>query len=247
MKKLRMLLVTSVLIWSCDQSLTDPQIIIDKAIEVAGGEKFDHSRIEFDFRGRHYVADRNNGVFSYERIFQDPSGNNVHDFVTNDGFKRLFNDEPVVVPDTMEVKYTSSVNSVIYFQLLPFRLNDPAVRKQFIREDSIENQTYYQIKVTFQQDGGGEDFEDEFFFWFHKEHFTMDYFAYSFEESDEISFRFRKAVNARVIDGIRFQDYVNYKPKNETVSAEKALEKYLAGELDELSIIESENVQVRLH
>lgn len=228
---------------SCDSKLSDPQAIVDKTIEVSGGAKYQKSVVEFDFRDRHYIARRDGGAFSYERIFEDTSGT-VHDYVTNNGFRREINGEEVVVPDSMATKYTSSTNSVNYFALLPYGLNDPAVNKTFLGETEIEGKQYYKIKVTFSADGGGEDFEDEFLYWINQETFTMDYLAYSFEESDEVSFRFRVGYNPRIVNGIRVQDYVNYKPENNTLKVDQAEELYKAGKLIELSRIETENVTV---
>jgi len=228
---------------SCDSKLSDPQAIVDKTIEVSGGAKYQKSVVEFDFRDRHYIARRDGGAFSYERIFEDTTGT-VHDYVTNNGFRREINGEEVVVPDSMATKYTSSTNSVNYFALLPYGLNDPAVNKTFLGETEIEGKQYYKIKVTFSADGGGEDFEDEFLYWINQETFTMDYLAYSFEESDEVSFRFRVGYNPRIVNGIRVQDYVNYKPENNTLKVDQAEELYKAGKLIELSRIETENVTV---
>ena len=236
------LLLPTILI-SCDSKLSDPQAIIDKTIEVSGGAKYQKSVVEFDFRDRHYIARRDGGAFSYERIFEDTTGT-VHDYVTNNGFRREINGEEVVVPDSMATKYTSSTNSVNYFALLPYGLNDPAVNKTFLGETEIEGKQYFKIKVTFSADGGGEDFEDEFLYWINQETFTMDYLAYSFEESDEVSFRFRVGYNPRIVNGIRVQDYVNYKPENNTLKVDQAEELYKAGKLIELSRIEMENVTV---
>lgn len=229
---------------SCDTRLKDPQIIIDKAIEAAGGTKYLNSTVEFDFRDRHYIATRNDGSFSYERVFQDAAGT-IHDFVTNHGYKREINGAIVMVPDSMAVKYTSSTNSVHYFALLPYGLNDAAVNKVYLGNTKVNDQDYYKIKVTFGEDGGGEDHEDVFLYWINQQSYAIDYLAYSFEESDEISFRFREAYNPRVINGIRFQDYVNYKPRDNFFTLDQAEDLFKKGDLIELSKIETENIAVK--
>lgn len=228
---------------ACNTSLKDPQKIIDKAIEVAGGEKYLHTTIEFDFRDRHYIAQREGGKYSYERIFKD-SVNTTHDFLTNDGFKREINNVILEVADSMKVKYTSSVNSVMYFALLPYGLNDAAVQKKFMGETSIDSVEYYIIEITFAQEGGGEDHEDVFMYWINKKDFTIGYMAYSYEEADGVGLRFRKAYNPRNVNGILFLDYVNLKPKGKTeITAMEEL--YKKSELDELSKIELINIQVK--
>lgn len=229
---------------SCETKLNDPQKIIDSAIEFAGGEKYNNLHAEFDFRDMHYVATRQGGSFSYERIFKDTLGT-IHDYVTNEGFRREINNEAVVVHDTMATKYASSTNSVHYFALLPYGLNDDAVNKKFLGETTINNVPYYKIQVTFSSEGGGEDFDDVYLYWVNQQNFAIDYLAYSFAEDDETSFRFRVAYNPRAVNGIRFQDYINYKPKNNSLHVEQAEELYKQGELIELSRIETKNVMVK--
>jgi hypothetical protein len=234
-----------VILIGCDANLTDPQKIIDNTIAASGGKKYDKVNIEFDFRDRHYVASRNGGVFTYERIFEDTTGT-TRDRVTNDGFQREVNGSLVSVPDSMATRYTSSTNSVIYFALLPYGLNDAAVQKKFIGSSTLGEQPYYLVQVTFRPEGGGEDFEDRYLYWINQKTFTIDYLAYSFAEADETSFRFRVAYNPRTIEGIRFQDYINYKPKSNTLSLDQAEELFKKGELVELSKIETENIKVKV-
>ncbi|MFZ1809494.1 MAG: DUF6503 family protein [Cyclobacteriaceae bacterium] len=245
MKNFSLITITilSFSLFSCDSKLSDPQKIVDKAIEAAGGEKYNNLNAEFDFREMHYVAKRSDGTFSYERIFEDSLGT-IHDFVTNKGYKREINGEVAMVSDSLGALYTSSTNSVNYFALLPYGLNDAAVTKKYLGETTINDQAYYKIQVTFSADGGGEDFDDVYLYWFNQQTFTLDYLAYSFAEDDETSFRFRTAYNPRIVKGVRFQDYINYKPENNTFGVDQAEEMYKKGELIELSRIDTENVVV---
>ena len=236
-------LLFALCITGCTSFLKDPQEIIDKTIEAAGGNKYLNSKIEFDFRDRHYVAKRKGGSFSYERIFKDSIGT-IHDIVSNKGHIREINGMMEVLPDSMSVKYTSSTNSVIYFALLPYGLNDASVTKKYLGDTMIENQIFYKVEITFAQAGGGEDFQDVFHYWINREDFTIGYMAYSFTEDDEASIRFRKAYHPRKINGIQFYDYVNYKPKNNSVKLEELELLFSKGELEELSKIELQNIVV---
>ncbi len=224
----------------------NPQQIIDKAIQVAGGEKYLHSTVEFDFRNRHYVGTRDGGKFSYERIFKNDkdSTQTIHDFVTNEGFKREINGTVADLPDSMKVKYTSSVNSVLYFTLLPYGLNDQSVKKKFIGESVMDGKQYYKIEITFGQEGGGEDFQDTFNYWINTSDFTIGFIAYSYAEDDGIGYRLRKAYNPRRVNGILFSDYINYMP-NGNFKLEDLEELYRKNELKELSKIENTDIQVK--
>ena len=223
----------------------NPQLIIDKAIEAAGGDKYLHSTIEFDFRGRHYKAIREGGKFSYERIFMNDkdSSQTIHDFVTNEGFERKINDSTIALPDSMKVKYTSSTNSVIYFALLPYALNDLSVKKKFLGQTKLDGKSFHKIQITFGAEGGGEDYEDVFNYWINTKDYTIGFLSYSYKEGNEIGYRLRKAYNTQKVNGILFSDYINYAPKgNEKLQDLEAL--YQKNELKELSKIENTNIIV---
>lgn len=217
--------------------------IINKTIQVSGGERFDVSNIEFDFRDKHYKAIRNNGIFQLERHFKD-SIFNVKDVFNNDGFTRFVKDEMLEIPDSMAVKYTASVNSVHYFSVLPYGLNDAAVVKTYLGEEIINGKNYYKIQVTFEKDGGGEDYEDVFVYWIDVKTFKTIYLAYSYKEIDGLGYRFRQAYNERYVDGIRFVDYNNYKPTSNEISIMELGSLFEANQLELLSKIELKNVTV---
>ncbi|MFN6090183.1 MAG: DUF6503 family protein [Cyclobacteriaceae bacterium] len=227
-------------------SENNPQRIVDNVIAAAGGEKYLHSSIEFDFRGRHYKGSREGGKFSYERIFKNEkdSTQTIHDIVSNDGFKRFINDTLTTVPDSMAVKYTSSVNSVLYFALLPYGLNDAPVNKKFLGETTIDDKTYYKIEITFNKEGGGEDHDDRFVYWINTSDYTIGFLAYSYAEDDGIGYRLRKAYNSRKVNGILFSDYINYAP-NGKIQLDDIEGLYKKNELKELSKIENTNIQVK--
>ncbi len=229
---------------SCEHPLTDAQEIIDRAISAAGGDRYRHSTISFDFRGRQYLARRQEGAFSYERTFQDTVGT-IHDFVTNEGFRREINGQVVAVPDSLATRYAASTNSVLYFALLPYGLNDASVQKELLGTAAWKEKEYYHVQVTFARQGGGEDFEDVYHYWIDRDDFSIGYLAYSFSERDETSFRFRQAYNKRVINGITFYDYLNFKPAAADQSLSNALSLFQNGRLEQLSVIELTNIRVQ--
>lgn len=224
---------------------SEAQQIVDQAIAVQGGDRISNGRIELDFRGRHYISARRGGQFTYERIFTDSTGQQIRDVLRNEGLFREADGQRVVLSSKDSSAYANSVNSVIYFALLPYYLNDPAANKVFLGEGTVKGEPYQKIKVTFRQDGGGKDFEDEFVYWFHRDRHTLDYFAYNYQV-DGGGARFREAYNIREIEGIRFADYVNYKPRGGSMEVETFDSLFEAGDLEVLSRIENENIQVML-
>ena len=245
MRKMIFALFALFIITSCEKD-THPiaQDIIDKAIEVAGGERFSASTIDFDFRNRHYKAIRNNGLFQLEREFKD-STNVIKDVYNNTTYERFLNNKSIRVPDSMAVKYTSSVNSVHYFMVLPYGLNDAAVIKSYVDEVSIKGKNYHKIKITFNKTDGGNDYEDIFLYWFNTNNYKLDYLAYLTYNSDKtIDLRFREAYNERYVNGIRFVDYNNYKPKSMDVDLLSLDTMFEKKELLLLSKIENKNIIV---
>ncbi len=222
------------------------QEIVNKAIEVSGGEKIKSSVISFQFRDRHYKATRNNGEFILERRFQD-STKVVTDRLYNSGFKRFINGQQQNLQDSIAAKYGNSVNSVHYFSVLPYGLNDAAVNKKYLEQTKLMDKKYHKIKITFDEVGGGEDFDDVFIYWIGKESNEVDYLAYSFNENDGVGMRFRKAYNERYIEGIRFVDYDNYKPTDKATNILELDKLFEHNKLELLSKIELKNVEVKLN
>lgn len=236
-----LLLIGLIVIGSCGSGSDDPRAIVDEAIKAAGGDHYNQVEIEFTFRDRDYGAKFKDGYFEYVRLFKD-SAKVYRDVLTNDGFHREINGKKVEIPDSMAAKYANSVNSVIYFALLPKGLNDPAVNKEYLGTKQIKGQDYHKIKITFDQKGGGKDFNDEFVYWINKKNQHVDYLAYKYH-TDGGGMRFREAYNARTVGGIRFVDYVNYKPK-EDVALLNIDDAFMNGKLEELSRIDLENLKV---
>lgn len=241
------ILFALILFSSCQEDRDDStaQQIINKTIEKAGGERYKRATIEFKFRDYIYRSSRRGGEFQLERTWEDSLGT-FRDIVSNTGFQRFRNDSIEEVPDSMAVRFGSSVNSVHYFAHLPYGLNDRAVNKEMAGDAVIDGEPYYQLKITFQQEGGGADHHDEFMYWIHKSNYTVDYLAYKFLVNDG-GIRFRVAFNPRVIEGIRFTDYKNYTIDDFNTALEDLDELYQEGKLDMLSTIETEvlNVEVK--
>ena len=120
--------------------VSEAQRIVDAAIAAHGLERVDGRRIEFDFRGRHYVSERRGGDFTYERIFTDSTGRKIRDVLTNEGFHREVDGKTVALEAKDSAAYANSVNSVLYFALLPYHLNDPPVRKEYLGEADVRGE-----------------------------------------------------------------------------------------------------------
>lgn len=244
MKKLILLFSIAI---ACSSPTPTAQEVVDQAIIFSGTKVLKSAEARFRFRAIDYEYKMDNGAYLYTRIQQDTLGNVVMDLLTNNGLIRTINGDTTSISEEKKAAYTSSVNSVIYFAFLPLWLNDAAVNKSYKGVTEIKDKTYYKIRVTFDQEGGGEDFEDVFYYWFDVDDYSMDYLAYSYEEEDGIGIRFREAYNQRRVNGVLIQDYINLKPVNKgSVPLEEIDQAYIDGELKELSLIELEDVEIIL-
>jgi hypothetical protein len=238
------LLLTLLCIGACGGE-PDPEAIIRRAIDAHGGDHLDGKRITFDFREYHYTIVLDGGWFQYERERPDSIGY-LHDVLNNDGFYRHFDGRRVELPEERSAAYFSSLNSVAYFMLLPFKLEDRAVRTRYLSATEIRGEPYHEVEVTFAPEGGGRDYQDRFVYWFHRDEHTMDYLAYDYV-TDETGTRFREAFNAQTVGGLRFQDYYNY-TSEEIVAPGDSIERFdalfEADRLDLVSTIEANNLTV---
>ncbi|PQJ74467.1 DUF6503 family protein [Polaribacter gangjinensis] len=235
-------LVAISLLISCQTAKKEltAQEIIDKAMMVAGADKVANADISFDFRDKSYEAIRKNGVFQLKRSFDS-----ITDVLSNQGFQRFVHGNQIQLSDSLANVYANSVNSVHYFSVLPYGLNDAAVRKKLLPSTDIQGKEYYKIEVSFSENGGGEDFEDVFIYWIDAQSFTMDYLAYSFHTNGGGK-RFRAIKNAALVEGIRFVNFDNYQPTNEAISLSDLDIAFEKNQLKKLSEVVLENIQVRL-
>ena len=239
-------LLLAVLLISCqnEEKLSEADKILSQAIENAGGEKYENAVIEFQFRDYFYTSNRKDGLYELTRLRKDSLGE-IQDVLTNEGIKSFREEREVVMPDSVSSAIAESVNAVHYFVQLPFGLQNNAVITELVGQDTIDNKLYHEIKVTFKQEGGGADHEDVYMYWIEQDDFTVDYLAYRFFVNDG-GIRFRKAVNPRVIEGIRFVDYENYKRDELSTPLENLDELFQKGQLTKVSQIENEILKVKI-
>lgn len=225
------------------QSAPSARTVIERAIEEHGGSHLQYARVTFDFRQYSFVVERRQGEYSYQRSY-DQDGSRVLEILSNSGLTRRVDGEAVQLSPEEREDLMTPLNSVPYFALLPFNLQDAAVKAAYLGRSTVRGEPYDKIEVTFRQEGGGQDFEDRYVYWFHRDRHTMDYLAYTFHTGDGGT-RFREAFNVRTIAGVRFADYHNY-VSDSLPSPESAIERYDAlfeqGAVRLLSEVLTENV-----
>lgn len=227
-------LLAVVLLCSCKPKY-DAQAIVTKSIEKAELYKLHNAEISFNFRNKKYLAIRNKGIFSLTRSYRKDSLF-FEDVLSNTGFQRKINGEVIALSNKEINQLSNAVNSVHYFSVLPFGLNDQAVNKELVGNVSIKGKSYYKVKVTFDKEGGGDDFDDVFLYWFEEDTFQLDYLAYQYHTNGG-GIRFRDIKKEHLNNGIRLADYNNYKPRNTNIDFLSIDRLYEEGKLVKLSEI----------
>ena len=222
-----------------EKQLSKADSLVNEAIIAHGGDLYNKADYSFVFRGTKYRFKNDGNSFTYSSEVQK-NDFLIKDVLIDDTLKRYINNNLQSLNKEDAAKYSEALNSVIYFATLPYKLQDTSVNKKFIEEITIKEKQYDVVGVTFGKDGGGKDFDDEFHYWINKQTRKIDYLAYGYHTNDG-GIRFRSAFNTRVIDGLTFQDYINYEAPLGTPL--KDLPKlYEQGKLKELSQILTEDI-----
>lgn len=214
-------------------------ILLEETIQAHGGELYDSAHYQFVFRGNTYTFKNSINDFEYT-VKKMKDGVETFDHMTSNNFSRTVDGTLMELTEKEKSGYGNSLNSVIYFATLPHKLKDPAVNLKLQEEVSIRGNAYKVLEVSFDEKGGGKDHEDVYYYWINKETKLIDYLAYNYAVNKG-GVRFRAAFNFRKVDGIVFQDYINYKaPVGTPLEVLPSL--YEKDELTQLSLIQTEAV-----
>ena len=230
-----------------EQELDDLSIeaIVDSVYHKNGSGLIDKSNISFDFREFQYAYLQGVHGVKQSRKFIDDKGQVIVDTWQGDSLTRTINGELVNLSKKDENAFKNSINSVFYFAYLPKALKDPAVITELLNEVEINEKMYYKIKVTFNEEGGGEDFHDIFIYWVGIEDYAMDYMAYQYFTNDG-GIRFRAVDQVKEVNGILFKDYLNYAPKENLMNDYLSVDNVFSNDgMKLVSEIRLENIVVK--
>lgn len=213
--------------------------VLAKALEAHGGDAYNQAHYQFVFRDKTYTFQNDGTTFRYQ-VTSTKGDTTVVDVLENGELIRTINGAVVSLSEKQRKSATEALNSVIYFATLPHKLTDDAVNIAFAGRVEMKGEPYEVLQVNFDQEGGGVDHDDQFRYWINAKSGRIGYLAYSYA-TNEGGVRFRAAYNPRIVEGILFQDHVNYKaPVGTPLDSLPALLEQ--GNLDQLSLIETENV-----
>jgi hypothetical protein len=238
------LLLSSLLLFGCQEGTEQAQEVVEAAQRTHGVRNLEGDTVRFDFRKHRYLHYREpNGSFFYQRRPVRKEDAQYRDVLSNEGFTRYRKGKAVELSAEDSSAYAASLNSVVYFAFLPYRLNDRAVIKSYEGKEKVGDSSYHRVRITFRKEGGGEDHEDVFMYWFREKDHRMDFFAYRYYR-DGGGVRFREAYDRKRTDGLLVQDYRNFKAPMDTELA-KLDELWQKDRLEQVSKIETENLKFR--
>lgn len=213
--------------------------LLNQAVKAHGGGLYQNANYQFTFRENVYTFKNNGNQYRYTAL-KKKDGTTTYDVLDNNQLQRTINGVDQNLSDADQTKYSGGINSVIYFATLPYKLQDPAVNKSYVGNTTIKDKKYEILEITFDQEGGGSDHDDTYHYWINRETHLIDYLAYNYSVGKG-GVRFRAAYNTRNVDGIVFQDYVNYKAEVGTALIDLP-KLYESDQLTKLSVIATENV-----
>jgi len=220
-------------------ALSAADALLHKALEAHGGNRYDTADYTFVFRDKIYTFKNDGPTYRYTRAYEK-DGKAILDLLDNGTFTRATDGKATPLSAKATRAASDGINSVVYFATLPHKLRDAAVNRYPAGETTIRGKKYQTLKVNFDEEGGGTDHDDNFLYWINDATGRIDYLAYDYRVNGG-GVRMREAYNPRVVDGILFQDYVNYKaPVGTPLTALPGLLE--TGALKELSRIETEDV-----
>ncbi len=222
--------------------LSNAEKVLNRTVEAHGGARYNSANYSFVFRDKAYTFQNDGSNFRYS-VSSKKDSSTIVDVLNNGQLTRTVDGTVVELSAKDVSKYSEALNSVVYFATLPHKLLDPAVRLTLREPASLKGKAYYTLMVQFNEEGGGTDHDDNFRYWINQRTDRIDYLAYDYKTNGG-GVRFRRAYNPRVVDGVLFQDYVNYKAPTGT-NLDDLPSLFDRGELEELSRIETEDVEIR--
>lgn len=229
------------------------QEVVDRAIEHHGGDLYESTETELTITSRSgsfRVVSRVEGeLFDHVVHTTGREGEERKMRATNDRVELWVDGEPVPVEPDREQRIRDTVMARVYFPFLPYRLNDPSVRKRDLGLETWDGRELRKIKVTFAA-GTSTDAEDEYLYWFDPETGRLEQFAYSFH-TGQGGLRLRRGFDYRRVGGILFMDSENLGvnglegPGGERLTVESITPAFAEEQMELISTVELSDVQVR--
>lgn len=223
-----------------------PQAAHDVLSRAAGAHGLTRDRrlaIDFGFRGTPYRLRLDGTDVRYARTVRDRQGERVDTLVGSTFEVRRGATVVDVAPDRAGA-WRRSLNSVAYFATLPRPLFDDAVIARSLGRSTLAGRDWDTVEVRFHEEGGGDDHDDVFRYWFDPQTGEMAYLAYTFRVNGG-GVRLRRVIGRHEVEGVVLLDWANLGLDGPSHTIDAAVAAFERGELPQLSTIELADVRVR--
>lgn len=231
--------IWATLAWGAPQA----DAVISAAVRAHGLESADPLEIAFTFRGTPYRLALHGRTSRYERTVTADGGGVRVDELVGGAFRSLVSGTTVSLTPEEQGARRRSLNSVAYFALLPRPLQDDAVISRWRGTTMLRGTEYDTVDVTFRAEGGGDDHDDQFRYWFDPTTHRIAYLAYSFSRG-EGGVRLRAATRAHEQGGVVLLDWDNYGRDGQSLTIDEAVAAFESDTLPKVSSIVLEDVRV---
>ena len=191
--------------------------------------------LSFEFRGTPYRLSLDSDDVRYERTVTTDAGPRT-DRLVGSRFEALRGGESLPVEPKQADAWRRSLNSVAYFATLPRPLFDDAVIATSLGRTRFAGGTWDTVEVRFREEGGGDDHDDVFRYWFDPDTHELALLAYTFH-TGKGGVRIRAVSKRHAIDGVVLIDWINYGVNGHDHTLQSAMTAYEDGTLPQLSTI----------
>lgn len=216
--------------------------ILARVVEAAGLADPKALSIRFTFRGTPYRLWLDGRRSIYQRTVVSPVGTRV-DRLDGDVFSATLDGKTLSLSDRDRTGLRNGLNSVAYFALLPRPLQDEAVIATSLGRSTLAGRSWETVEVRFRAEGGGDDHEDVYRYWFDPETHRIGFLAYTFA-TGEGGVRLRKATHYHEVEGVVLIDWDNHGRAGQGLTIDQAVRDFEANELPLLSTIALEQVAI---
>ncbi|WP_435262074.1 hypothetical protein [Tenacibaculum sp. nBUS_03] len=99
--------------------------IVENSIKKHGGDLYSNASYTFDFRGQEYSFNHDKDGYTYSLSWKDEDDTAIEIRLQNEQLLKTINNELVQLNQDDISSYREKINSVLFFVLLPFKLEDP--------------------------------------------------------------------------------------------------------------------------
>lgn len=200
-----------IILLSCkgEKKVENPKVaqakeILEQSIQAHGGDLFEKSERSAMIGNDQHVISRKAHIFEYKVIKKDTMGNVAVDRLTNGGFDRHVNDEPVEIKTGLDSRLYNLMSNQLFIYDLPYSFRDNVFNLFHNGTTSFRGVEYDLVSVNYKEIDGEKE-EESYMAYFSKDthqlHFVI---VLTNEYSPQILvYEFK---NQRQVDGILFFD-----------------------------------------